>query len=239
MNGSRDGITGSRLNTSKRRKATILRDFLINLTNDADYIHCNNFAENFQYPDLLAAVQSFIFWMYKVFLIDFNKYLSYYNFVFISISKHRKIMEASIEVLADQLKGKGIRPSYQRVKVLDYLNRNGGHPTVEDIFRALSPGIPSLSKVTVYNTLRAFIEAGLVRAVEIDEGQMRFDITLEDHGHFMCEGCGTIYNFPVNIDPIPIEGLKQFVITQKNVHFKGLCPNCLENPNTIIKEKNE
>lgn len=177
--------------------------------------------------------------MYKALLIDFNKIFSYYNIVLISIWKHRKTMEASAAFLADQLKTKGIRPSYQRVKVLDYLNREGGHPTVEDIYRALSPDIPSLSKVTIYNTLRAFVAAGLVRVVEIDEGQMHYDTTLEDHGHFMCEACGMIYNFPVNIDPFPIEGLKQFVITQKNVHFKGLCPNCLENPNTIKKEKPE
>lgn len=148
-------------------------------------------------------------------------------------------MDAPIEALAGQLKNKGIRPSYQRVKVLEYLNRTGGHPTVEDIFRALSPEIPSLSKVTIYNTLRTFIGAGLVRAVEIDEGQMRYDTTLEDHGHFMCEACGTIYNFPVNINQFPIDALKQFVITQKSVHFKGLCPTCLENPNTIKKEKTE
>lgn len=146
-------------------------------------------------------------------------------------------MEATAAFLADQLKMKGIRPSYQRVKVLDYLNREGGHPTVEDIYRALSPDIPSLSKVTIYNTLHTFVKAGLIRAVEIDEGQMRYDTTLEDHGHFMCVACGTIYNFPVDVDQFPIEGLKQFVITQKNIHFKGLCPNCLKNPSTTKKEK--
>jgi hypothetical protein len=40
--------------------------------------------------------------------------------------------------------------------------------------------------------------------------------------------CGTIYNFKVNIDQVPIDGLNQFEITQKNVYFKGLCPNCLK-----------
>ncbi len=140
-------------------------------------------------------------------------------------------MEFTIEFLTNQLKSKGIRPSYQRIKVLEYLFQKGGHPTVEEIFCALSPVIPSLSKVTIYNTLHTFLEAGLVRVVEIDDAQMRYDITVEDHGHFQCVACGTIYNFPVNIDPVYIEGLNQFKITQKNVYFKGLCPNCIEQLN--------
>lgn len=142
-------------------------------------------------------------------------------------------MEETIAFLTGQLKEKGIRPSYQRVKVLEFLNRVGGHPTVEEIFHSLSPEIPSLSKATIYNTLHAFVEAGLVRVVEIDDAQLRYDATLDDHGHFLCDSCGTIYNFPVSVDPLPGDGLRQFHIRQKNVYFRGLCPNCYQ-PNQSI-----
>jgi len=145
-------------------------------------------------------------------------------------------MDISLEVLTHQLKSKGIRPSYQRVKVLEYLHQKGGHPTVDEIFRALSADIPSLSKVTIYNTLRTFEEAGLLRVVDIDDAEKRYDITLNNHGHFQCEVCDTIYNFQVNIDQVPIEGLSKFEITQKNVYFKGLCPNCLKQTTKREKE---
>lgn len=135
-------------------------------------------------------------------------------------------MNVSIEFLSQQLKSKDIRPSYQRVRVLEYLYQKGDHPTVDEIFRALSSDIPSLSKVTIYNTLHTLVEAGLVRIVDIDETEKRFDITLTNHGHFQCEACGKIYNFQVNIDNVSIEELDQFEIKQKNVYFKGLCPNC-------------
>jgi len=136
-------------------------------------------------------------------------------------------MDVSIEFISQQLKGKDIRPSYQRIKVLEYMYHKGGHPTVDEIFHALSADIPSLSKGTIYNTLHTLVEAGLVRDVGIDEIEKRYDITLSNHGHFQCEVCGTIYNFKVNIDQISIDGLDQFQITQKNVYFKGFCPNCL------------
>ena len=145
-------------------------------------------------------------------------------------------MNISIEFLTEQLKSKNIRPSYQRIKVLEYLYHKGGHPTVDEIFRALSADIPSLSKVTIYNSLHTLVEAGLVQVVDIDGTEKRFDITLTSHGHFQCEACGTIYNFQVNIDQISIDGLNQFEITQKNIYFKGLCPNCLKQSKSRKKE---
>jgi len=139
-------------------------------------------------------------------------------------------MDISIEFLTKTLTDRGIRPSYQRIKVLEYLYRKGGHPTVDEIFRALSPEIPSLSKVTIYNTIHTFVDAGLARLVDIDDSEMRYDVTLSNHGHFLCESCGTIFNFSVDIDQIPIQGLSKFEIKEKNIYFKGLCPNCVSKP---------
>jgi len=149
-------------------------------------------------------------------------------------------MDVSIEFLTEQLKSKDIRPSYQRIKVLEYMYRTGGHPTVDEIFRALSADIPSLSKGTIYNSLHTFVDVGLVQVIDIDETEKRYDITLTSHGHFQCNACGTIYNFQADIDQIPLDGLNRFKITQKNIYFRGLCPNCLDKSKIRIKEhKNE
>jgi len=128
---------------------------------------------------------------------------------------------------ADRLRQKGLRPSYHRIRVLEYLcQQKEGHPTVDEIFEALSPDIPSLSKTTVYNTLHTFVKAGLARAVDIDEAQTRFDGTISEHGHFQCDACGAITNFAVDIDRIPVAGLDQFEISERNIYFRGLCPKC-------------
>jgi Fur family peroxide stress response transcriptional regulator len=145
-------------------------------------------------------------------------------------------MDTSIEFLTSTLTNSSIRPSYHRIKVLEYLYRKGGHPTVDEIYRALSPEIPSLSKVTIYNTLHTFVDAGLVRVIDIDDSEMRYDVTLSNHGHFMCESCGTIFNFSVVVDQIPFQGLNKFEIKEKNIYFKGLCPDCVSQPFQKKKE---
>jgi Fe2+ or Zn2+ uptake regulation protein len=146
-------------------------------------------------------------------------------------------MKETFDEVTKLLKDSHIRPSIQRVKVLEYLHEKGGHPTVDEIFRALAAEIPSLSRVTIYNTLHTFVDAGLVHVVDIDEIEKHYDITLASHGHFQCEACGKIYNFHVNIDQVPIDGLNQFQVTQKNIYFRGRCPNCLDQPVRSIRRK--
>ena len=67
-------------------------------------------------------------------------------------------MTHNVENVGEYLKENGIKPSYQRMKIYEFLLQNRIHPTVDTIYRALNKEIPTLSKTTVYNTLNLFIE---------------------------------------------------------------------------------
>lgn len=135
-------------------------------------------------------------------------------------------MKMSVEDLSRLLTNRNIRSSPQRMKVLEFLIENQSHPTVEQIFHDLHKEIPSLSKSTVYNTLNSFIEAGLVRMLNIEENEARYDIVMENHGHFKCNLCNEITNFPIQIEAFTSDLLKDYVIQDKNVYFKGICVHC-------------
>lgn len=137
-------------------------------------------------------------------------------------------MKLTYTDLAKELKAKNIRLSHQRLKVLEYLNSHMTHPTVEQIFAGLQSEVPSLSKTTVYNTLSALEAAGMVRAVNIEDNETRYDVNVEDHGHFKCESCGTIYDFETDIGSLQTHELDGFDVKDKQVYFKGKCPNCLK-----------
>ena len=137
-------------------------------------------------------------------------------------------MDIKEKSLISELKSKGIRPSYQRVKILDFLYQVNSHLTADMIYRSLLKEIPTLSKATIYNSLHSFVDAGLVRVINIDDDEMRYDVVLADHGHFKCDSCGSIYNFAIDINSIPFDELNQFQVNEKNVYFKGLCPNCVD-----------
>lgn len=136
-------------------------------------------------------------------------------------------MKLSLKNLSEELLLRGIKPSYQRIKVLEYLKCHQNHPTVEQIFNDLQQEIPTLSKSTVYNTLNVFVKVNLIRVITIEDNETRYDIITENHGHFKCELCDLIYNFSINIDAFSTNELENFIVKDKNVYFKGVCPECL------------
>lgn len=129
--------------------------------------------------------------------------------------------------LAEVLECSNIRPTYPRIKVLAYLMSTHSHPTVDEIYNSLVTEIPSLSKATVYNTLKLFVDANLAKLVNIEENEMRYDVIMTKHGHFKCEACGKIYDFSVDVDAVETEGLEKFTVTHKDVLFRGVCSQCL------------
>ena len=61
-----------------------------------------------------------------------------------------------------------IKPSMQRIAIMDYLMEHRVHPTADEIYNALYPTMPTLSKTTIYNTMKLFSEQGAVKALVID-----------------------------------------------------------------------
>lgn len=136
-------------------------------------------------------------------------------------------MNASIENITELLQKKNIKPSYPRIKVMEYLITKKSHPTVDEIYNRLVKELPTLSKTTVYNTLGLLAEAKLARIITIEDNETRYDADMSYHGHFKCDSCGMIYDFPINMNDFVTEALAQFKINEKNVYLNGICPNCL------------
>jgi Fur family peroxide stress response transcriptional regulator len=106
-----------------------------------------------------------------------------------------------------------------------FLLDNHNHPTVDDVYDALREQIPTLSKTTVYNTLKLFVDNGATLHISIDEKNARFDGSVEPHTHFRCKKCGCIIDIPMNIEDCLPKGLK-FDIEEFHFYLKGLCENC-------------
>mgnify|MGYP000633277006 CR=1 FL=1 len=73
-----------------------------------------------------------------------------------------------------------IKPSMQRIAIMEYLMNHPIHPSADDIYTALSPSMPTLSKTTVYNTLKLFSEQGAALMLTIDEKNTNFDAELAE-----------------------------------------------------------
>lgn len=131
-----------------------------------------------------------------------------------------------IDNIIEHLKIHDIKPSYQRIKIFEYLLNKKTHPTVDEIYQEIVKEIPTLSKTTVYNTLSIFIQKGIVMMITIEENETRYDADITTHGHFKCSVCNKVYDIPVNIDSMLSEGAKDFEIKEYHIYLRGCCPNC-------------
>ncbi len=132
--------------------------------------------------------------------------------------------------IKNKLQNKRIKPTYQRLRVMEYLEQNRNHPTVDMIYAAMVRRIPTISKTTVYNTLKLFVQHDLVTELTITGHEIRYDIKEDGHHHFMCKKCGKIIDVTLNC---PYEqGQVDFVqghkIDETQAYFKGICKNCLQ-----------
>jgi Fe2+ or Zn2+ uptake regulation protein len=121
-----------------------------------------------------------------------------------------------------------IAPSIQRIKILEYLSNYKTHPTADMIYRELVKQIPTLSKTTVYNTLKTFTEKGLLKALAIFDNEVRYDFNTDQHIHFKCSKCGLVFDLDSSHEKFNEDFIEGHKILEYHINLKGICKNCLK-----------
>lgn len=124
----------------------------------------------------------------------------------------------------------GLRPSTQRLAIMSFLLTHRTHPTVDDVYQGVLPEIPSLSRTTVYNTLRLFAEHHAAQMITIDDHRVCYDGDIHPHVHFLCRQCGKVYDLmdckaPVYRKPFNVGG---HLVDEAQLYYKGVCKECLK-----------
>ena len=135
----------------------------------------------------------------------------------------------------DCLREHGVKVSAQRVAVLNYLWEHRTHPTINEIYEELNPQTPSLSKTTLYSTLKLFAEKKVALMLGIDDKNTRFDGDVSPHAHFQCIGCGQVFDiFPNDLPAIKTvyrKKIGEFNIITSELSYKCYCKHCADKMN--------
>lgn len=124
------------------------------------------------------------------------------------------------------LKAHGIKPSLTRMMIFEYLKTAQKHPNVDEIYQALHPKIPTLSKTTVYNTLHLFTEKSVARAVMLKNQENRYDLATHPHAHFQCVECKEVFDVFMLPDIHLDDVLPHHEIHDISVLISGVCAFC-------------
>lgn len=136
-------------------------------------------------------------------------------------------MKVALSHITEHLMAHNVKPSTQRIAIMKFLMENRVHPTVDIIYSGLKDEMPTLSRTTIYNTVRLLVENKAIVALDVDGKNTRFDYVECEHAHFFCKACGTIVDMelgdfsPVKNDKVHIDSI--------NIYYKGLCNLCYKN----------
>ncbi|MGE4159479.1 MAG: Fur family transcriptional regulator [Planctomycetota bacterium] len=129
------------------------------------------------------------------------------------------------------LKGKGLRLTKERERVLREVFARHDHFDAEQLSIKLRKGQPPVSRATVYRTLELLVSSGLVQTVNIRDGGRHYEHIFghQHHDHMICVVCGTVQEFSNDmIEKLQDEECRKlgFRPSSHKLEIRGTCSNC-------------
>jgi Fur family peroxide stress response transcriptional regulator len=129
--------------------------------------------------------------------------------------------------IIEGMKEKGLKLTRQRLEIIDILTGKS-HPSASSMFVEARKKEPSISLSTVYYTLDIMKRAGLIKELEFDDRDSRYDGDVSDHLNLVCKNCGKIEDFQSS-KPVPLEKVEKktgFRADSARFEYYGLCREC-------------
>lgn len=130
---------------------------------------------------------------------------------------------------AQDLRGQGLQVTAQRLAVMRAVSAQP-HCTADDVTRMAREEIGTISRQSVYDTLSALVEAGLVRRIQPVGSPARFEDRVGDnHHHLVCRVCGDLVDVDCAVGSAPCltpSDDADYAIDEAEVVYWGRCSRC-------------
>lgn len=127
------------------------------------------------------------------------------------------------------LREQGGRMTTARRAVVGALVGAEGHVTAEDLTAWVQAEHPDVHPSTIYRTLDALEELGVVDHVHLGHGRAVYHLMDDPHQHLVCEACGAVIEVPDKLfKPLANRLRDDYGFTLRPNHFAvlGLCAGC-------------
>jgi Fur family peroxide stress response transcriptional regulator len=128
-----------------------------------------------------------------------------------------------------------MRMTPQRLAICQFMSNTDAHPTAADVYRQLKPQFPSLSLMTVYNTLNALVGVGTVNALGMaGDDNVHYDGDTSPHVNLICLKCHRISDMDSALAEkldAEIGDSSGFKVIGSRLVYYGLCPECQKSQN--------
>jgi Fur family ferric uptake transcriptional regulator len=136
-----------------------------------------------------------------------------------------------MNLFKDTLFTKGFKNTREREIILRELEARTDHFNVETLYVSLVRKGSSVSRPTIYRTLKVLEQLRFIEKLDIKKNCFYYETIPQrkDHGHLICEQCGKIIDFSSDgIEILKSEACKDkdFKLENISVQVFGLCRDC-------------
>ena len=123
-----------------------------------------------------------------------------------------------------------MRLTSQRQIILEELRKVKSHPTATEMYDMVRKRLPRIGLGTVYRNLELLAKLGIIRKLEGDCKQKRFDGDISPHYHVRCIKCNRVDDIFIKMDRELEKSAASCCdckILDHHVQFSGICSKCL------------
>lgn len=134
-----------------------------------------------------------------------------------------------VDAILDLLSEAGRRRTAPRQAIVECIVRTNAHVTADEVAAEVQRRFPSVNISTVYRTLEALEELGVIDHVHLGHGRAVYHLSDEDHQHLVCERCGAVTELQSSkLRPLikAIERDHGFEVDRRHFAIVGLCRGC-------------
>jgi Fur family peroxide stress response transcriptional regulator len=127
-----------------------------------------------------------------------------------------------------RLREAGLKLTSQRLVVITELVNDKSHPSALDIYRKARAKVPAISLSTVYHILGLLKKHKLIKELEFEGMDNRYEADTRSHLNLVCSECGKIEDFALDL-PVPVEMVHKetgFRALETRIEYYGLCREC-------------
>lgn len=124
--------------------------------------------------------------------------------------------------IESRLREAGLQPTLQRISICRYVLCDADHPTAEDVFAWAEKNMSKISLATVYNTLHALVQAGLIREYKFSHSDKAvYDNNIEEHFHFLDLDTQKLHDVDPASVRMNISQTLPFDVSKTDILFQG------------------
>ena len=133
------------------------------------------------------------------------------------------------ESVVKELKEKGLKITPQRLAIVEALvAMRDLHPSAATVYRQAKKIRQNLSLSTTYATLNQLFAHGIIKKLQFDTTEDRYEANIREHVNLICDGCGKVLDYEASIpaDPGEVQKRTGFSVTDTRLEYYGYCEEC-------------